>query len=189
MNYGLLQKRKTGQKALMALLCLMVCSYATPKVPSEYDVKLVYLYNFTRFIQWPNDAFSDSESPYAICVLGDIPSKDSALQLQKKRSRNRPISIQFLESNNETDNCHILFITKSVEFTTMNSIIREASENTLTIGESPGFAKHSGEIGFMLDNRNRVRVEINLHRAQQKKFDIRAKLLEIARKIYREGDT
>lgn len=174
---------------LIAGLCLLLATTAIPKTPTEYDVKLVYLYNFTRFINWPESTFKDSADPFSICVMGEIPSKDSALKLEEKRSKNRAIDISILETSDSTETCHILFITKSVEFTTMSAVARNASRGTLTIGESPGFAKHNGEIGFLMDNRNHVRVEINLHRAIQKDIEIRAKLLEIARKVYRDGES
>lgn len=188
MNYTLFWKWKTWQKLLLTCALLAVCSYSSSKTPSEYDVKLVYLYNFTRFINWPDSAFNSPEAPYSICVMGDIPSRESAKMLEQKRSRNRPIAIHFLDSDKATDTCHILFITKSIEFAAMSNITKRTSPYTLTIGESPGFAKHNGEIGFLLDNRNHVRVEINLHGAKQKEIDMRAKLLEIARKVYREGE-
>ncbi|MGH9611632.1 MAG: YfiR family protein, partial [Bryobacteraceae bacterium] len=41
--------------------------------PLEYQVKAAFLLNFTKFVEWPAAAFAASDSPIAICVLGDDP--------------------------------------------------------------------------------------------------------------------
>ena len=39
--------------------------------PKEYEVKAVYLYNFGRFVQWPDTAAKDES--FAVCILGSDP--------------------------------------------------------------------------------------------------------------------
>ena len=39
----------------------------------EYKVKAAYLYNFTKFVKWPDEAFDPSpDSPLNICILGTV---------------------------------------------------------------------------------------------------------------------
>src|SRR3954453_13056947 len=60
--------------SLAACLCWfpsVLCIAAEPRL--EYEVKAAFLFNFTRFIEWPPSAFESSDSPLAICILGEDP--------------------------------------------------------------------------------------------------------------------
>src|SRR5579862_1041164 len=40
---------------------------------AEYPLKLAFLYNFTKFVEWPADAFRSPDAPLAICIVGHDP--------------------------------------------------------------------------------------------------------------------
>jgi hypothetical protein len=40
---------------------------------AEYTVKLAFLYNFTKFVEWPPDTYRDPSAPLVICVVGHDP--------------------------------------------------------------------------------------------------------------------
>lgn len=171
--------------AVVACLCLLIAIQSFAKGTDEYTIKLVYLYNFTKFVEWPSTLFKDDQTPFSICIMGSLPSTESAKQLENKTSKNRTIDIRLLNLNSKTDSCHILFLTKTLKGPIATEITQRAHQSTIVVGETPNFANHSGEIGFILDDQNRVRVEINLLKAQQKNISIKSPLLEIARKVYR----
>ena len=60
---------------LLALLALP----ARAEVSPEYKLKAAFLFNFTKFVDWPPTAFADATSPVVIGVLGDDPF-DGALE-------------------------------------------------------------------------------------------------------------
>src|SRR5580698_5305449 len=39
----------------------------------EYPVKLAFLYNFAKYVEWPTDSYSNPGAPLAICVVGHDP--------------------------------------------------------------------------------------------------------------------
>jgi hypothetical protein len=39
----------------------------------EYKVKAAFLYNFTKFVEWPQQAFRSPGDPLTICILGENP--------------------------------------------------------------------------------------------------------------------
>src|SRR5687767_10117321 len=41
--------------------------------PSHVDLEAVFLYHFTQFVEWPGEAFSSTNSPLVIGLLGDHP--------------------------------------------------------------------------------------------------------------------
>ncbi len=45
---------------------------------SEYQVKAAYVYNFSKFVEWPAQAFASPAAPIRLCVLKD-PAFESEL--------------------------------------------------------------------------------------------------------------
>lgn len=179
---------KSSAKALLVGLCLLVCEPGFSATPDEYTLKLVYLYNFTKFINWPDSGVADQEKPFHICIIGNMPAADALKQLEYKRSKNRPITTSRQAIDKETGDCHILFITKSISKSDVKKILSLPLRNTITVGETRDFAKHAGDIGFVIDENNHIRIEINLLKTHSKNVNIRAPLLEIARKVYRDEE-
>src|ERR1700694_2609549 len=79
------RKRRAGPPAfsrprgrLVALLGLLVfagpavCD-ADASVSKEYLLKAAFLYNFTKFVEWPPERFANEPSPIVIGVLGRNP--------------------------------------------------------------------------------------------------------------------
>ncbi len=67
-------KKMPQIRAAVALLLLAGNMAATAQTPSrEYQLKAVFLFNFTQFIDWPADAFADGQAPFIIGVLGQKP--------------------------------------------------------------------------------------------------------------------
>ena len=189
MKTGNWPRRSIALRALAIYAFILLSGISHANMPGEYDVKLVYLYNFTKYLTWP-DPFpaEDSTSPYTICIMGKLPEDTPLQDLKNKTTKNHPVDIRILTKYSPTSNCHILFLTKSLDRKIVHEITRMTTSGVLVVGETADFAKDSGEIGFVLDEKNRVRLEINLTRVQQKNITIRSQLLEIARKVYRTED-
>src|ERR1041385_7150817 len=60
--------------ALLAVLILLLsgdvvfCSEASF---TEYQVKALFLLNFTKYVDWPNTVFADAKTPITIGVYGE----------------------------------------------------------------------------------------------------------------------
>lgn len=171
----------------LCLSLMLAAVRVTAETPTEYDVKLAYLFNFTKYVNWPESAFESAESPIYLCVTGDIQETPLTTELTDKQSR-RPIVFQRLTSYTSQSKCHILFVSRSVSTATWRTIAARIKTPTLIVGETRNFARYRGAIGFVLDEKNRVRLEINLAHAHQQQLSIRAQLLEIARVIYRDEE-
>ncbi len=59
--------RTTAAAALVALLVIPpVTAFTQSPAPGEYDIKAVFLYNFTRYVEWPKHPKSKaSPSPFS----------------------------------------------------------------------------------------------------------------------------
>ena len=152
----------------------------------EYAIKAAYLYQFSRYVQWPAEAFANDHSPLVIGVLGADPFGGILEEIARtKRIEGRPIAVHRFASMAEYTPCHILFVSSSVGPEQRAAAIQRAQRSPLLlVGEEPGFAEQGGTINFFLDE-NKIRFEINMEIAKQDQLKISSKLLSLAKIVGR----
>jgi hypothetical protein len=159
---------------------VFLCALARAQAPSEYQVKAVFLLNFTKFIEWPATAFETSHSPMEICILGNDPFGNTLDQTVKGEVVNgRPVAVKRLKHPPPPRSCHVLFaasIDKEMQ------VLTDASPGRLTVGEGHGFLRDGGMIGFVIESR-RVRFDVNQTAAKKAGLKISSKLLAVARSV------
>jgi YfiR/HmsC-like len=150
------------------------------KVARENDLKAVFLFNFTQFVEWPAAAFSDPTEPFVIGVLGEDPFGKSLDDIVADETvKNRKIVIQRYHNVREITNCHILFISQS-ESARLGHIIESLNgKNILTVGETDGFSEAGGAIRFLVVQ-NKLHLRINLDSVHAAQLTISSKLLRQA---------
>ncbi len=163
-------------------LALAMTATAQSRAP-EYKVKAAFLYNFAKFVEWPAQAFSNSSTPFRICVVGRDPFGDTLTSIVqgKSISGHAILSLQ-VQSPAEARSCHVLFLSQSDPETLRQSLERLRGLPILTVGESTDFLPLGGMINFVLEE-DRVRFEINLGAAEQHHLKLSSKLLAVARVV------
>ncbi|MBC8166459.1 MAG: YfiR family protein [Bryobacteraceae bacterium] len=163
----------------MALLLLSANTEA--QQPLEDEVKAAFLLNFTKFIEWPTTAFRDESSAITICLLGESPVADALPHLvQGERASGRLIVAKKVKRSEAIDGCQVLFIAKSEK--DVAKLLAGVRLSVLTVGESEGFIKEGGMIGFVTENR-RVRFDVSQARAAKAMLLINGRLLNVARSV------
>lgn len=152
--------------------------------PGEYQVKAAYIYNFAKFIHWPDTTFSSKKSPLVIGVLGTDVFNDKLTLLTSKTVRNRPIVIKYFKTLEEIDTCHLLYISPSDKGHTELILKNLGNRPIVTVGEGQRFAQQGGVIQF-LKKRERLRFIINLKVAEINSMTIDSQLLSLAVDILR----
>lgn len=127
----------------------------------EYEMKAIYLYNFAKFITWPNAAFSSTEAPFQLCIMGVDPF-DGQLEATIKDGtvKERTLEVRYLTDTQKVKGCHILFISHSEEprLTKILAFVKQSA--ILTVSEIDDFVTRGGMIQFyMLDNKVRFSVD------------------------------
>jgi hypothetical protein len=151
--------------------------------PLEYQVKAAFLLNFTRFIEWPSEAFENARSPLAICILGDDPFGDTLNQLVKGETVNgRKLVVQRIRRAPPPKSCQVLFVSTSEK--DLPKILTGLGPGVLSVGEADGFLRDGGMIAFVIENR-RVRFDINQSAAANASLTMSARLLNVARSVQR----
>jgi hypothetical protein len=170
-------------RAVSSLLLLLASCLATGQAQTadEYHVKAAFLYNFAKFVEWPDSAFKNSSEPLVICILGRSPFGPLLEQaIQGKQIGGRNLVVRETADPREAADCHLLFIAASEKkrLPAVLEILKATS--VLTVGESSNFAGAGGVINFRLDS-GKVGLEINLCAAQRARLQISSKLLSLAR--------
>lgn len=168
---------------LLLVLFIPIADLARAQTsPTEYEIKAAFVYNFAKFVEWPQEAFANAGDPVRFCVFGNTPL-DSDLQqlITGKTIGARPVQVQrtgFLQIKQ----CHVLFIGASDSARILQ--VQEATRGAtvLTVGEFPGFLDQGGMINFIFDQ-NRIRFEVNLKAAQEAKLKLSSKLLSLAKRV------
>jgi len=172
-----------GAAAILLLALIQIPAFsadAKGKVTREYDLKAAFLFNFTQFVEWPAQAFSDANAPFAICILGEDPIGPSLDEiLENEFVRNHRLVVRRYRSVEEINTCQILFISQS-ESSRLDQILGFlAGRSILTVGETEGFAARSGMIRFAV-TANKLTLRINLEAAMAARLTISSKLLRLA---------
>lgn len=153
---------------------------ATARASREYQVKAVFLYNFARFVDWPDSAFPGTDGPLTIGLLGEDPFDgflDSAVKGESKGAR--PIAVKRVDNAEEAKGCQILFIGRAQGAAVEALLARLKDKPILTVGETEPFFRAGGMIRFYMD-KTRIRLRIHLDEVQAAKLTISAKLLRLA---------
>ncbi len=149
--------------------------------PTEYQIKAAFLYQFAKFVQWPNTAFADSSQQIIIGVLGKDPfGNDLDNTIQGKCIHEREIRIKRMDRLDNVQDCQILFISSSETKNLSNIFARLRHSNVLTVGDTEGFSKEGGIINFIRKD-NKIHFEINIEAAQEAGLRLSSKLLNLAK--------
>lgn len=177
-----------------AVLCSMVVvtlnTIAPPplmsqsKTAGEYEVKAAFLYNFAKFVEWPEGSFANSQSPFAICVLGTDPFGRTLDQiLAGKMVGNRPVTLQRFREVARARQCQMLFVSPSESGRLPQIMDQLHGASVLVVGETDGFAQAGGAVQFTLDE-DRVRFAINPDAAERAGLRLSSKLLALAKIVH-----
>jgi hypothetical protein len=159
-------------------------AYADEASPSEYDVKAAFLYNFGKFVTWPEDAFKQ-EGRLVIGVLGDDPITPVLQRTVRDKSvQDKRIDVRRLESAKEAGGCQIVFIS-ATEGGRLAEILKALDRSSvLTVSDIDDFAAQGGMISLLVDEK-KVRFEVNLLVVEQAGLKMSSQLLKLARRVLR----
>jgi YfiR/HmsC-like len=147
--------------------------------PTQYDVEAVYLYQFGRFVQWPEQSNAPPNA-FTICVIGRDPFGNTLDGTVAGESiGQQPIKTERLADSIDAKHCRILYISPS-EDAHLDQILESLQlAPVLTVSDAPDFVTRGGMIQFVLQE-NRVRFEINVANAQKAGLTMSSQLLKVA---------
>jgi len=146
----------------------------------EYKLKAVFLYNFAKFVTWPDSAFENDQSPLVIGVLGEGPLNEALKFIEGKSAQNRTVIIKKFNTENDIDNCHILYLSSS-QNVRMNQLLKNglSKRDILTVGSMKQFTQIGGVINFVSE-KNKLKFEISRKSAERAHLTLSSQLLTLA---------
>ena len=152
---------------------------ALSDVRLEGEVRAAFLYNFTKFVEWPAEASDRVTSDFAVCVLGRSPFGEALDILLAKSVRGRRIAVTYLHRIEELKECNILFISSSERIRLRHIVAAVEARPILTVSDIKRSVAAGTMIGFVPAG-DTVKFEINLRAAQRAGLRISSHLLKLA---------
>ena len=167
-------------KRLLALACVSAGMFtaSAQEVTLEYQVKAAYLFNFTKFVEWPSSTLGES-APFTICVAEMNPFGPSlSATIQGETVAGHVLVSRVVKDSPAS--CHILFVPRGVSIAPYLQPLR--SVPVLTVGETADFLSQGGMISFVMEG-GKIRFEINQDAAASAQLTISSRLLRLARNV------
>ena len=182
-----IRARILSAATLISLACVVPLAHSQQSKAGEFQVKAAYLYNFGRFVAWPDQNSPDANAAFEICVLGADPfgaTLDSTLATASIGGKN--VQAKRITKPQDVDDCRILFISTSEERHLKDVLSALDNASVLTVSDIPRFSERGGMIGFILDG-DRVRFDVNLSSAQSARLTLSSELLKVATNVRKDS--
>lgn len=171
-------------KCLKALGIVVLLSFASFRLQAqttasrEYQVKAVFLFNFSQFVDWPPATFSSSNTPFVIGILGDDPFGSYIDEtVAGEKMKGHPMVVHRYRTVKDITDCQILFI---ADPDYADEALRTLGRRSvLTVSDAANFARQGGMVRFFTEN-NKLRLQINPSAAKAAGLTISSKLLRLA---------
>jgi hypothetical protein len=173
--------QKSGKAIALLLLCGASARPGVAQSATEDQVKAAYLFNFAKFIEWPEGAFAAPDSTLDFCTLGRSPVADELDSSVRGKSINRhTIAVRHLRGPEEIKGCHLVFLAASAGKQQQKLVLAAKGSPVLLVAETSGFAQAGGTINFYNES-GRLLFEVNIGAAESAHLKISSKLLSLAR--------
>lgn len=163
------------------LALLFTCQILQAANISEDEVKAAFVFNFARFVEWPENRNSEE---ILVGYIGSQPLSGNLELLIGRKINDRVINVKAF-SEGEAALYDLVFIPSS-EFSRKPEILNIFHERPiLTISDAPDFIRSGGMIGLIMVD-NKVRFEINQAAALSEGLKISSQLLSLARRVLKK---
>ena len=169
--------------AILVLACSATTALADTTPTREYRIKAAFLYNFAKFVEWPDQTWSQI-GDFTVCMLGEDPFGSAIYTIEGKLVKGRSVKIRPISTRHTADECQIVFVA-NYDYTLSEVLKLFKGRSVLTVGETADFVDEGGIIGLLIRN-NKVRFAVNQHAALQNGLQISSQLLRLAEHVIQE---
>ncbi len=181
---------------ILAIVVVAQSNLSTAEQDKEYKVKAAFVYNFMKFVEWETmemgDSFKD-RSNIVLAVVGESPFGGSLDSLESKSVNEKNVKVDYYKYSQLSDqavlksfqDANVIFICKSESARYKDILAKLTTQCVLTIGDESKFASDKGMVAFDIEG-GKVCFDINFDNAKDGGVKINAKLLKLARKVYKQ---
>ena len=171
-------------KKLLIIVYLIIPLTLFSQQFTEYELKAAYIFNFGKFVQWPPESFKKPSDPFIIGIYGTNPFGEILQQtIQNKTLQNRPVILININTLEDAETCHILFVSKLDNIQLKQLFQKLQNKPVLTVGDNINDFCESGGIINFTSQHSQKRFEINNKASLRVYLMISSKLLTLSRII------
>ena len=179
------------RRYLCVCLCLLlalgvVCSggvvaVAESLAPTMHQVEAAFLFNFAKFVTWPDDVFERGDNSMIIGVLGEDPVGVILEEtVRDKTIMGKKLAVKRFMRVQDAVKSHILFLSSSEESHLPQTMKALEKTHILTVSDMEGFAERGGMIAFTVEDQ-KVRFNVNVDAVERAGLKMGSQLLKLAR--------
>lgn len=142
----------------------------------EYDVKAVFIYNFAKFVDWPNSVGANVR----LCLLGTSPFGKAFDPIRGQPVKGRKFDVIPIDTATAVPGCHMVYVPPSQERNLDKVLARTRGNGILVVSDSEGYAQRGSMINFYLED-EKVRFEINLQSIESSGLRVSSQLLALGK--------
>lgn len=164
--------------ALVAVLLLPVLLVPGRALSGEEELKVLVVYNFLKFVDWPS-----GKKQLTVGTLGADPLGRSLSSIHGRRVADRTVAVKSVGEAKGVD-CLYIGPSKSGE---LDAILKSVGKSPiLTVSDIPGFAERGGALGLFRDA-DHIRFAANLRTVRNSGLKVSSRLLSLAKIVDPEG--
>lgn len=168
----------------LVVVVLWVCIGApAASAQSEDQIKAAFLFNFARYVEWPDASFDGPADAVRICMVGEDRFAEVVSGIVSgKQVEDRPVTVDSLAGLDGAASCHILYVDESFAGDALEISARLGGSSVFTVSDRAGFAARGGIANFIWSE-NKIRFEINPNAAKRVGLKVSSRLLRLAKLV------
>lgn len=173
-------RRRWPALAAGLLWALAASDPAAAQAVARHELEAAFVYNFTKFVEWPAESFSPSDPRFHVCLVGEDPFGGVLDQLVEGETvKGRPIVVTRHRRARDARWCQILVLPGSEAPESLAAVPGVREGLVLTVGSSEEFLAAGGLVRFRVRG-GRLRLEVNDPARERSRLRMSSKLLQLS---------
>jgi hypothetical protein len=149
---------------------------------TEVQAKASVLFNFARYVEWPERAFATPNAPLTFCLAGRDSLSSVQATFEGRTIGGRATAVKRVFGVSDLRGCQVLFVGESEENRLAPMLFALGTEPVLTVSDVAGFNSLGGAIGITLED-GRIQFDINRQALERVNLRASSNLLRLARTL------
>lgn len=159
--------------ALVVIVAVLLVLSPSPGISAEKDalalLRAAFLFNFTKYVDWPEGAFAAPDSPFKICILEQDNGAfaevlRSAVEGRRSKQRTVEVATVKLASVDEgLSSCHIFYTGDASVLADRAGQLAFSENHTLAVSNRIDDLQHGAMIAMALELSSGNKQKIKLH--------------------------
>ncbi len=163
-------------KRRICLVFVLFSILAIKSFSQEDKFKALFMYNFTKYLQWPADK---EQGDFVIGVFGASPIiEELDVISQKRKVGNRNLTVKTIDSIDEIKKCNIVYFPENKSSKAIELYPQCSNSGVVLITDKPGLGEKVAGINYILKD-GKQQFEINKTHLEMQGVKVNSALLTL----------